>query len=161
MSEFGTVQLAKMCANIGLAGQLKKTFFREAIEARANEIRNEGDSDAQAFTKAITTDETGRALYAAMKAAKGPVVDVDQNYVKPASRGEAHDAMDRLADAHRRGNPTKSKALAYNFVFNHADNRSLAARVRAEHLAPKMPAGGRLEREYPANLSTRAHGRNS
>jgi hypothetical protein len=163
MSEFGTAQLAKMAADMGLAPTLKKTFFREAIEARAEEIRLAGETKEGAFTKAITKDETGILLYAAMKRARGPEVEADavEDDVKPQSKGPAHDKLQAMAELHHMKNQTKSVAESYTYLYTHPDNRALTARVRAEHLTPRMPAGGRLAFDYPENAETRSHGRNA
>ena len=65
------VELIQKSVDAGEADNEPKYKYMEAITARANDLRVAGDTDAQAFTKAITTDEPCKLLFKLMKAAPG------------------------------------------------------------------------------------------
>ena len=50
---------------------LEKHDYLAAIEGRAAKLRADGESQEQAFTKAITEDETGKLLFKALKRRAG------------------------------------------------------------------------------------------
>jgi hypothetical protein len=65
------VMFAKIAVNQGRSPGIEKHDFYDAIVKRAGALRADGESPQQAFSKAITEDETGRLLYKAMQIAPG------------------------------------------------------------------------------------------
>ena len=66
------VSLIQKAIDGGEIDHVEKHQYIEAITERANELRVAGDTDAQAFTKAILSDEPCKLLYKRMKSAQGP-----------------------------------------------------------------------------------------
>ena len=64
--------------------------------------------------------------------------DVQDFVSPPPANGPAHDAMQRLADAHQLDNPDKSPSQAYASVYADPANADLRRRVVAEHVAPRL-----------------------
>ena len=83
------VGLIQKAVTAGEIDHVQKHDYIAAITERANELRVAGDTDAQAFTKAITTDEPCKLLFKLMKAAPGSEVapvfpvnnDADEDYI--------------------------------------------------------------------------------
>jgi hypothetical protein len=65
-----TVDIAKAVIATGESG-VDPALFAEAITKRAAKIRKVGESEAQAYTRAITEDEKGREMFQALKQSRG------------------------------------------------------------------------------------------
>ena len=85
------VMFAKIAVNQGRSPGIEKHDFYDAIVKRADELRADGESPQQAFSKVITEDETGRLLYQAMKIAPGSRSETRAATcaAEPGSGGEA------------------------------------------------------------------------
>jgi hypothetical protein len=116
----------------------ERSAYHKAIEKRAAEIRRNGESPQQSYTRAITQDEDGKTLFQAMRHAKGPEVERDaaQDDAKPTAPplGPAGRRMQALADDHARAYPNKSPAGAYAAVYTDPANAALRNQVRNEDL---------------------------
>ena len=136
-SGIGLVGFAKIAVEQHNPMGLTRQVFEAGITKRAAEIRRAGETSEQAFTRALIEDEECKILFKASKIA--PAADAKEDYVKErdefSSRGPAHARMKALADLHRIKYPNFSEAGAIAYVYGHADNRSLADRVKAEHMA--------------------------
>jgi hypothetical protein len=130
---------AKMAISQGRSLGLRKADFIAGVRKRAAAIRRDGESDAAAFTRAMTDDEIGKTLWRASKVAPGPEIEGDarQDFVprKPSDMGPAHAQMQVLADDHLKANPRKTPASAYAAVYAHPDNAALREKCKAEHFA--------------------------
>ena len=132
---------AGRCTNAVFA----KSIYHAAITKRANEIRREGRTDAQAYVDCVTDDEIGRTLFKAMRVADGPDHELaPAEQPKAPELGPASAQMQALADDHlkahpelaeRRGVKDGGKAAAYAAAYAHPNNHDLRERVKAEHLA--------------------------
>ncbi len=139
------VELIKKSVDAGEADNEPKYKYMEAITARANDLRVAGDTDAQAFTKAITTDEPCRLLFKLMKAAPGsdvppPAAPQDDDDAK----GPAEQAMEAAVAAHRADAAAQGLKLsaeqAFAAVYTSPAHRGLKARYDAEMLAKRARA---------------------
>jgi hypothetical protein len=83
------VMFAKIAVNQGRSPGLEKDAFYDAIVKRAEALRADGESQQQAFSKAITEDETGKLLYQAMKIAPGAEVKPAPQPAPPSREAEA------------------------------------------------------------------------
>jgi hypothetical protein len=142
------VGLIQKSVDAGEADHAQKHEYIEAITARANELRVAGDSDAQAFTKAITTDEPCKLLFKLMKAAPGsevPPPDAKQDDVPHVdAKGPAEQAIEEAVATHRadaaaQGLPL-SREQAFTAVYTHPAHRGLKSRYDAELLAKRCAA---------------------
>jgi hypothetical protein len=144
----------KILIDAGPIPSVRKGVYNDALKALGEELRQDGDSDPKAYTRAMETAE-GRDLFALYKVAPP---DPPEDYVepaKPAPRGVANVEMQMRVGEHLKAHPELAKdafgrqrldggkAAAYTFVLTHPDNRELAARVKADDLAgvPRTPAG--------------------
>jgi hypothetical protein len=126
---------AKILVTQGLTCGQSRQDFEAEITKRAE--RRQGESAAQAFTRYITEDETGKLLFKASKLAPPRQAPQDFANPEPPSRGLAQDQLDRLVDEflvnYNRANSKKlTRAQAYDRVFNSAQHRELRERVKAE-----------------------------
>ena len=145
ISEFGeTETLARLKKGIeaGALDGVQKYEIMDAIQGRADSIRRDGESDAQAFTRAIVEDEIGKVLFKAMQRAPGPdhVPQVEKS-AKPSTPqhiGPAHAKLHSMAVDHQRAHPGQSYAYSHSYIYSHPDNSALRAQVRDEHLAAAM-----------------------
>jgi hypothetical protein len=156
------VAIAKGVIERGASPIYEKHVYIGAIAALADEIKKAGESTAQAFTRAITQDESGRVLYQCLKFAKGPEVEpfqVSPNGTAaspwptpgpsssaaatkiPPWAGPNHARMQSLADDHLAANPRKSPASAYAAVYTDPRNLELRQAVVAEHHQAILGAG--------------------
>lgn len=129
------VEFAKTALETGVP-ILSKTLLTQAIEKRAGAIKRAGETDAQAFTRAITEDEDGRTLFRASKLAPGPDHAPLATPVAPKPRepGPAGRAMQALANDRLRAHPHKSPAQAYSEVYTAPANAELRDRVKREEM---------------------------
>lgn len=126
------VALIQKSVDAGEAEHVQKHEFVAAITERANDLRVAGDSDAQAFTKAITTDEPCRLLFKLMKSAPGSevvfpeAVDAPQDYVGPNPKDEAIrailDGAKRVQAEAKTKSITLSDAQAFDRYYNGPEN---------------------------------------
>ena len=142
------VGLIQKSVAAGEIDHVQKHDYIEAITERANELRVAGDTDAQAFTKAITTDEPCKLLYKLMKAAPGSEIappDAKQDFVSRVdAKGPAEQALEEAVATHRadaaaQGLPL-SREQAFTAVYTHPANRGLKSRYDAELLAKRSAA---------------------
>ena len=126
------VMFAKITLNQGRSPGIEKHDFYDAIVKRADELRADGESPQQAFSKVITEDETGRLLYKAMQIAPGaelkPVAQPAPPSREASARllGPAHARLHSQAVDHQRANPRLSYEAAYSRMYTHPENASLA-----------------------------------
>ena len=140
------VMFAKIAVNQGRSPGLEKNEFYDAIVKRADELRADGESPQQAFSKAIMEDETGRLLYQAMKIAAGAEVKPAPQPAPPSREelarllGPAHARLHSQAIDHQRANPRLSYESAYSRMYTAPENAGLRAEINREHLAASMAA---------------------
>jgi len=140
------VMFAKIAVNQGRSPGLEKDAFYDAIVKRADDLRADGESHQQAFSKVITDDETGRLLYQAMKIAPGQEVKPAPQPAPPSPEaaanllGPAHARLHSQAVDHQRANPRLSYEAAYSRMYTHPENAGLRAEINREHLAASMAA---------------------
>jgi hypothetical protein len=135
------VAFAKIAIDQGRSPGLKKSDFIAGIQKRAATIRKAGETDAQAFTRAMTEDEIGKALYRASKVASGP--EVEPVPVEPRTDnlrpiGPAHARMEALAADHLKANPRKSKESAFATVYTDPRNAELREACVREQMAHSL-----------------------
>jgi hypothetical protein len=135
------MMFAKMAIDQGRSPGLSKSVFIAGITLRADAIRKNGESAAQAFARTMVDDEIGKTLWAASKVAPGPEIEPDDDDIPfggsppPAKLGPAHAKMQTLADDHLKANPRKSKEGAFAHVYTHPDDIALREACKAEHFA--------------------------
>jgi hypothetical protein len=145
-SDSSIVMFAKIAVNQGRSPGLEKDAFYDAIVKRAEALRADGESQQQAFTQAITDDETGRLLYKAMQIAPGVEVKPAPQSAPPSREAEAkllgpaHAKMHSQAVDHQRANPRLSYESAYSRMYTAPENAGLRAEINREHLAASMAA---------------------
>jgi hypothetical protein len=134
------VAFAKIAIDQGRSPGLKKSDFIAGIQKRAATIRKAGETDAQAFTRAMTEDEIGKALYRASKVAGGP--EVEPVAVEPTDNtkpiGPAHARMAALALDHWKANPRLSKEGAYAATYTSPENTALRQECIREQMAHSL-----------------------
>jgi len=130
---------AENVIRLGTPATFSKSVYIDEIRKRAEEIRTPGESDAQAFTKAITADPVGVALYKASKHAEGPEIEGDapqDELDRPKEFhefGPAHAKVEALARTHALKNPSKSMEQSRAAVMNRRPD--LTSAMQREHLA--------------------------
>ena len=145
-SDESIVVYAKIAVNQGRSPGLEKDAFYDAIVKRADELRADGESQQQAFSKVITEDETGRLLYQAMKIAPGAEVKPAPQPAPPSPEaaakllGPAPARLHSQAVDHQRANPRLSYESAYSRMCTAPENAGLRAEINREHLAASMAA---------------------
>jgi hypothetical protein len=145
-SDESITMFAKITLNRGRSPGLEKHEFYDAIVKRAGELRADGESKEQSFTKTIVEDETGRLLYQAMKIAPGAEVKPVPQPAPPSPEaaaqllGPAHARLHSQAVDHKRANPRLSYEVAYSRMYTHPENASLRAEINREHLGASMRA---------------------
>ncbi|MFZ3327282.1 MAG: hypothetical protein WA231_15950 [Methylocella sp.] len=145
-SDESIVMFAKIAVNQGRSLGIEKHEFYDAIVKRADELRADGESPQQAFSKVITEDETGRLLYQAMKIARGSELKPVAQPVPPSREekarllGPAHARLHSQAVDHQRANPRLSYESAYSRMYTAPENAQLRAEINREHLAASMAA---------------------
>ena len=145
-SDESIVMFAKIALNQGRSPGIEKHDFYDAIVKRADELRADGESPQQAFSKTIMGDETGRLLYKAMQIAPGAELKPVAQPVPPSREesarllGPAHARLHSQAVDHQRANPRLSYEAAYSRMYTHPENASLRAEINREHLAASMAA---------------------
>jgi hypothetical protein len=127
------VGLIQKAVTAGEIDHVQKHDYIAAITERANELRVAGDTDAQAFTKAITTDEPCKLLFKLMKSAPGSEVvfpvnnDAPQDYVGHNPKDEAVRAIlegaKRVQEEARTKSIVLSDAQAFDRYYNGPQNR--------------------------------------
>jgi hypothetical protein len=134
------VALIKKSVVAGETDNEPKYKYMEALTMRANDLRVAGDTDAQAFTKAILNDEPCKLMYKLMKSAPGsevppqPVVTTP----KPEHAGPAHAKLHSMTVDLQRAQPRLSYEGAYARVYTAPENAALRDSVRKEHLAASL-----------------------
>ena len=145
-SNSSIVMFAKIAVNQGRSPGIEKHDFYDAIVKRADELRADGESPQQAFSKVITDDETGRLLYKAMQIAPGaelkPVAQPAPPSREESARllGPAHARLHSQTIDHQRANPRLSYESAYSRMYTAPENAGLRAEINREHLAASMAA---------------------
>ena len=146
LADESIVMFAKIAVNQGRSPGLEKHEFYDAIVKRAGELRADGESKEQSFTKTIVGDETGRLLYQAMKIAPGAEVKPAPQPAPPSREAEAkllgpaHAKLHSQAVDHQRANPRLSYESAYSRMYTAPENAGLRAEINREHLAASMAA---------------------
>jgi len=155
------IKNAEAVVAYGIPPAFPKSYYIGEIQKRASEIRAAGDSDAKAFTKAITDDTIGRTLFKASKSASGPEIEPDevQDDVKPtqfSDYGPAHAELEMHARDHLLRHPNKTIEQARSAAYSAPANADLRRQVMAEHFdritsgsAPRTDAQ-RVEQEHKA-----------
>jgi hypothetical protein len=138
------VEMIHKSVDAGEADDAQKHEYIEAITSRANDLRVAGDTDAQAFTKAITTDAPCMLLFKLMKSAPGSEVPPQAAVAtaKPEETGPAHAKLHSMATDLQRAHPRLTYEAAYSRVYTAPENTSLRDSVRKEHLAASMARAG-------------------
>jgi len=131
------VALIHKSVDAGEADNAQKHEYIEAITVRANDLRVAGDSDAQAFTKAITTDAPCMLLYKLMKSAPGSEVvfpvnnDAEEDYAHGNPKDEAVRAIlegaKRVQDEARTKSIVLSDAQSFDRFYNAPENAKAKA----------------------------------
>jgi hypothetical protein len=145
-------------AKMVVAGRADSTFamtrddFTDAIAKMADETRLDGESDAQAFTRAMLTPE-GSILYKASRVVAPRPRQAPQDYVerKQPTKGPAAAAMDAAVAEFMAENKKLTRAQAYDRVYN--NNHDLRARVKAEEAATQVVADQRVQIEAANRVS--------
>jgi hypothetical protein len=158
-SDPSIVMFAKIAVNQGRSPGIEKHGFYDAIMKRANDLRADGESQQQAFTKTITDDPTGQLLYQAMKIAPGSEVKPTPQPAPPSPEaaaklaGPGHARMHSMAVDFQRANPRHSYESAYSRVYSAPENSGLRDKVRNEHLGASMAAvsGQGVSKAAPAD----------
>ncbi len=144
------VNIAKNVVTYGADPVFEKSAFKQAIDGRVFELYkvkpDAGDKVyPAAFTKCITTDPDGIALFKAMRFAKGHEIEVaPPEPPKERPKGPAYRRLDALAQDHlrRHSNLTTQrdggKAAAVSAVLS--SNPELAEQVRNEDLRKSFEA---------------------
>jgi hypothetical protein len=120
----------------------EKSHFIDAIQVRADAIYPDRLSPQSRFAKALTEDEVGRTLYAAVKRAPGSEVKPGSDTpeveaTRPMS--EAETRLHVLATDHAKAH-SMSYAAAYSYLYGHNDHRDLREQIRNEHLQRGLAA---------------------
>jgi hypothetical protein len=143
-SDSSILMFAKIALNQGRSPGIEKHEFYDAIVKRAEALRTNGESPQQAFSKAITEDETGRLLFQAMKIAPGAEMKPAPQPAPPSREaaakllGPAHARLHSQTIDHQRANPRLSYESAYSRMYTAPENAGLRAEINREHLAATM-----------------------
>ncbi len=131
--------VAKTAEATAIAGRpMKKAAVVETIAKLGDAIRRPGESKEQAFTRALTEDERGRALAKALPYTIGPDhTPAVEKREAPAPLTGAAAEMKKLADAWRGANPGKSEAQAFAAVYTARENVDLKKRYDEQALAKR------------------------
>jgi hypothetical protein len=113
--------------------------FAKMIQKYANSVRLPNETQAQAFTRVFTSDDSeGQAIRRAWRVSKGDDNPHDPlNEPDDEDEREDEDDTDALAELEelgaeeRRRNPKLSKAQAFTKAYT--DNPALAAKERRQH----------------------------
>jgi hypothetical protein len=134
------VGLIQKSVDAGEVAHLQKHEYIEAINERANELRVAGDTDAQAFTKAILNDEPCKLLFKLMKAAPGSEVPPQSAVAppKPEELGPANAKLHSMAVDLKRAQPRLTYEGAFARIYTDAANTSLRDAARKEHLSASL-----------------------
>ena len=152
-----TMKLAKIAkAVIELGGTtLPKSDFYSAIVSRAEKLREPGMSDAQAFTKAITSDEKGKLLYAAMQKAAGSDIpprlagnnateaEMATQFGDPTP-SDVGEKLNALARDLQNKEPGLSFASAYTRIITTPKHRPLYEQLRNDGLVRQLRGIGAM-----------------
>jgi hypothetical protein len=132
----------KLLIEVGPIPSTRKSVYYNAIKALGDELRQAGDSDAKAFSRAMD-DPEGVQLSALMKRATGREVElVDKDYgstQRAAPAGPVALEAKERADALRRANPKLTDQQAYARAIT--SDPSLLTRVLAEERNARTPPG--------------------
>ena len=141
------IAFAKATVATGISAGLTKASLVVGITKRAAEIRQNGETDANAFTRAMTADEIGMLLRKAMKYATGPEVEpTEPEPPKAPELGPAGKKMQVLADDHLKANPQLltqrdgGKAAAFAHVYTARENADLRRQCVNEHMGKSASA---------------------
>jgi hypothetical protein len=136
------VRIAKNVITQGADPVFEKSAFKQAIDGRVFELYkvkpDAGDKVyPAAFTKCITTDPNGIALFKAMRFAKGHEVEPSPipEVPKLSDLGPAHAKLEVLARDHKLANDRKTIEQARSYVYAHPDNVALREACKQEHFA--------------------------
>ena len=152
-----TIDGLRKALDAGELSNIPRATFHAGIQAVAKNIRNDNETEAQAYTRAITQTEIGKLLFAAHQNAplikvapasgfagagepKAPG-DTPEKEMGLGLIGPAHKEMHALAIDYQRSRGN-TYAAAYSHVYSHSDNAPLREKVRAEHLASVMKGTG-------------------
>jgi len=145
-SDESIVMFAKIAVNQGRSPGLEKNEFYDAIVKRADELRADGESQQQAFSKVITEDETGRLLFQAMRIAPGSEVKPAPQPAPPSREAEAkllgpaHARLHSMAVDHQRAHSGMSYEQAYSHLYSRPENAQLREKIKGEHMRATMAA---------------------
>jgi hypothetical protein len=140
--------------NAGEFDDISKNEWHELITKRASQIREDGETPQRAYTRFITADPAGRAMFRAFQQADGralykrvfdePIAKATSGAeIDDAHIGPAHKEMHALA-VDRQRETGRPYASSYAHVYSAGDNAALRERVKDEFLrrAMSMGAGG-------------------
>lgn len=134
------VEFAKASIKTGVA-ILSRAMLTDAIVKRAAAIKRDGETDAQAFTRALLEDDDSKTLLKASKQAEGPDhIPEPPNVQTTREPGPFGRQMLALANDRLRAYPRKSPAQAYSEVYTAPANAELKEKVKREEMRAAMSA---------------------
>jgi len=133
---------AKAVLNNGHNPKMTKRDMYIDIARRAEAQRLQGETEAQAFSRYITKDPDGIALFSVHKVLSGPDFEFPRPEVTKADDAPtpALDKLKQLADAHRRDNPGVTAEGAFAHVYTSQENADLVRQSKVEASQPDMTA---------------------
>ena len=146
------VETLRKKIDAGELAHVSRATWHEGIEALAKNIRNDNETEAQSYTRAITETEIGKLLFGAYKNAPfingGPASGfaststppgAGQDYV-PRHIGVGHAELHSRAVDAVRAKPGLSYARAVANIYE--KDPELRSKVRDEHMAHAMAMSG-------------------
>ncbi len=110
--------------------------WNEGIKKAAAATRKAGESEAQAYTRFVTKDADGRAMFEAMSFADGPDHLTTAKGLPPTPTDTPSMArLRRLAVAHQAEHPELTPEQAFAAVYRDPDNQDLVAGEQHERHA--------------------------
>jgi hypothetical protein len=137
--------------NAGDFDGISKAEWHVLITKRASQIRTEGETPERAYTRLITADPAGRAMFRAFQQTDGRALYkrvFDESIAKAvraeiddANIGPAHREMHALAIDRQRAT---GRTYAQSYARVYSENAALREKVKSEFLARamRMGAGG-------------------
>jgi len=122
---------------------ITKDEIYDQIKTRALAQKREGDTEAQAFSRYITEEPEGRALYTALKRSQGTIENAGPRSVTTKSEPAPTPslvALNALAAQLRKSDPKLTEAQAVAKIYSDPKHRALAVAVKAEHRARALKA---------------------
>jgi hypothetical protein len=130
-----TARIVKMAHDVagGADNHVSRSNWYGVLKALAEQRRGPTESSAQAFTKFVTGDPDGRALFAAHRSASGPDFVPEQVTAAPVLKSDsAYAQLRKIADGLCAEDPSLSRYSAFAKAFDaHPD---LAARAKVEQV---------------------------